>query len=116
MTNSSACSLSHCSIYVPRISAVMHPPPFRLAHHLSDWPDCSLELHCCQGTKNLPLRLLATNHGDRSFAEILPPLRCKRCNRPPAPVYLCAGHREHNNGAPADWAIELLPVSCVSPR
>jgi hypothetical protein len=25
----------------------------------------------------------------------------------PAPVYLCAGHREHHNGAPADWAIEL---------
>ena len=94
----------------------MHPPPFRLAHHLSDWPDCNLELHCCQGTTILPLRLLATKRGDRSFAEILPRLRCKRCNRPPAPVYLCAGHREHNNGAPADWAIELLPVSCVSPR
>jgi hypothetical protein len=50
----------------------MHPPPFRLAHHLSDWPDCNLELHCCQGTTILPLRLLATKRGDRSFAEILP--------------------------------------------
>ena len=48
--------------------------------------------------------------GDRTFADILPGLRCKRCNRPPAPVYLCAGHREHNHGAPADWAIELVQV------
>jgi hypothetical protein len=88
----------------------MHPPAFRLAHQLSDWLDCSLELHCCQGTTILPLRLLAMKRGDKTFAEILPRLRCKRCNRPPAPVYLCAGHREHNHGAPADWAIELVPV------
>jgi hypothetical protein len=23
----------------------------------------------------------------------------------PAPVYLCAGHREHTMGAPPDWSI-----------
>jgi hypothetical protein len=62
------------------------------------------------GHDDLPLRLLAMKRGDRTFAEILPRLRCKRCNRPPAPVYLCAGHREHNHGAPADWAIELAPM------
>jgi len=94
----------------------MHPPPFRLAHRLSDWPDCRLELHCCQGATIFPLRLLAADRGDRTFAEILPRLRCKHCKRPPAPVYLCAGHREHNHGAPADWAIELVPAPGGSGR
>jgi hypothetical protein len=87
----------------------VHPPPFRLAHRLSDWPDCKLELSCCRGKTVYPLRLLTQRHGNRSFAEILARLRCGKCKRPPAPVYLCAGHREHNHGAPADWAIELVP-------
>jgi hypothetical protein len=25
------------------------PPPFRLEHRLSDWPNCQLELQCCRG-------------------------------------------------------------------
>jgi hypothetical protein len=88
----------------------MHPPPFRLQHRLFDWPECKLELHCCRGTTVVPVRLLAQQRGDVSFGEILPPLRCQKCKGPPAPVYLCAGHREHNYGAPPDWAIELVPV------
>jgi hypothetical protein len=86
----------------------MHPPPFHLAQRLSDWPACSLELKCC-GMTIYPLRLLAQQHGDRTFVEILRRLRCKQCKRPPAPVYLCAGHREFCHGAPPDWAIELVP-------
>jgi hypothetical protein len=88
----------------------MHPPPFLLAHRLSDWPECKLELHCCRGATALPVRLLVQQRGDVSFGELLPRLRCKECKRPPAPVYLCAGHREPNHGAPPDWAIELVPV------
>jgi hypothetical protein len=49
-------------------------------------------------------------HGDRTFADVLPRLRCRQCGKAPAPVYLCAGHREHNHGAPPDWAIEFVPV------
>jgi hypothetical protein len=88
----------------------MHPPPFRPQHHLSDWPDCQFELHCCRGMTLYPVRLMIEQRGDVSFAELLPRLRCKKCRRPPAPVYLCAGHREYNSGAPPDWAIELVPV------
>jgi hypothetical protein len=88
----------------------MHPPAFRLQHHLSDWPGCLLELNCCRGMTVMPVRLLMQQWGDVSFAELLPRLRCRKCKRPPAPVYLCAGHREHNSGAPPDWAIELVPV------
>ena len=87
----------------------MHPPAYRPTHHLSDWPDCRLELHCCRGQVMLPVRLLLQEHGDPTFAELLRRLRCQRCKRAPCPVYLCAGAREHNGGATPDWAIELVP-------
>jgi hypothetical protein len=45
----------------------MHPPPFRLTHRLSDWPDCRLELHCCRGATVYPVRLLMTNSGDPTW-------------------------------------------------
>ena len=88
----------------------MHPPPFRLGQRLSDWPDCRLELNCCRGQSVLPVRMMLRDHGDRTFAAVLAKLRCQKCRKPPAPVYLCAGHREFTMGAPADWAIELVPV------
>ena len=89
----------------------MHPPPFRLDHpQLSNWPGCSLELHCCKGIVLYPIRVLLAQRGDRSFAAVLSSLRCRRCGQRPAPVYLCAGHRERLDGAPADWAIELVPA------
>jgi hypothetical protein len=87
----------------------MHPPAFRAAHHLSDWPECRLELNCCRGQIVIPVRLLMREHGDQTFAAVLARLRCQRCKGSPAPVYLCAGGREHAGGAPADWAIELVP-------
>jgi hypothetical protein len=88
----------------------VHPPPFRPGQRLSDWPDCRLELHCCRGQSVFPVRLLLRDHGDRTFAQVLAKLRCRQCGKPPAPVYLCAGHRQHNMGAPPDWAIELVPA------
>jgi hypothetical protein len=88
----------------------MHPPPFRLGQRLSDWPDCRLELNCCRGQSVLPVRMMLRDHGDRTFAAVLAKLRCQKCHNPPAPVYLCAGHREFTMGAPADWAIELVPA------
>ena len=87
----------------------MHPPAYRPDHLLSDWPACHLEIHCCKGQTLVPIRLLIATHGDRSFTSLLARLRCSRCGGRPAPVYLCAGHREHCGGAPADWAVELVP-------
>ena len=92
----------------------MHPPPFRPHQRLSDWPGCILELHCCKGTTRYPVRLLASRHGDCTFAQVLGRLRCGQCHNKPAPVYLCAGHREHAGGAPPDWAIELVAVPQTS--
>jgi hypothetical protein len=87
----------------------MHPPAFRASHHLSDWSECRLELNCCRGQVIIPVRLLIRQHGDPTFATILARLRCQPCKGAPAPVFLCAGGREHTGGAPPDWAIELVP-------
>jgi hypothetical protein len=72
-------------------------------------PECRLELNCCRGQVVIPVRLLIRQHGDPTFATILARLRCQRCKASPAPVFLCAGGREHTGGAPPDWAIELIP-------
>jgi hypothetical protein len=87
----------------------MHPPAFRASHHLSDWPDCRLELNCCRGQVIIPVQLLMRQQGDMTFAAILARLRCQRCKGAPIPVYLCAGGREYAGGAEPDWAIELVP-------
>ena len=68
-----------------------------------------MELHCCTGSKILPVPLLINQRGNLTFEAILLRFRCQRCKRPPAPVYLCAGHRRFNYGTPPDWAIELMP-------
>jgi hypothetical protein len=97
-------------LYLFRVySLAMHPPAFRVSRHLSDWPDCRLELNCCRGQVVIPVRLLIRQHGSPTFATILARLRCQRCKGTPAPVFLCAGGREHTGGAPPDWAIELVP-------
>jgi hypothetical protein len=85
----------------------MHPPAFRAAHHLSDWPECRLELNWFRGQTGPPPD--TCEHGDPNFATIPAPLRCQRCKAAPAPVYLCAGGREHAGGAAPDWAIVLVP-------
>ena len=92
----------------PTCHAAMHPPPFRPDHRLSDWLDCSLELCRCKDTTVYPVRLLVAQHGNRTFEQVLSRLRCQRCGKKPAPVYLCAGSRRHSGGAAADWAIELV--------
>ena len=88
----------------------MHPLPFNPHQRLSDWPDCRLEVRCCKGVVIYPVRLIAEQHGDRTFAAVLARLRCSRCGSRPAPVYLCAGHRSFCGGADPDWAVELVPA------
>jgi hypothetical protein len=88
----------------------MHPPAFFLDHRLSDWPGCFLELQCCKGVTLMPVRLLLSQHGDRTFKTVIKQLRCDRCGKSPAPIYLCASHvrRAKGMGAMADWAVELV--------
>jgi hypothetical protein len=78
------------------------------SHHLSDWPECRLEISCCRGATLIPVKMLIKDHGDAPFETVITRLRCSRCRGWPKRVFLCAGHREFVGGAPADWAIELV--------
>lgn len=91
----------------------MHPPTFRPQQRLMDWPDCSLEMRCpaCNTITLYPTKLLASRHGNRTFADVLGRMKCKRCAVAPAAVYLCAGHRTRNGGPDPDWAVELRAPS-----
>jgi len=91
----------------------LHPPAFRLNHRLSDWPDCSLELRCpCSPRVTVPaVKLLAMQHGNRTFRAVLAALRCSECRGRPAPVYLVAGQtRTFMHGPPPSWSLELVPA------
>jgi hypothetical protein len=66
-------------------------------------------MHCCKGVSLYPTKLLIEKRGDLLIRLAVDKLRCAACGKKPAPVYLCAGHREHSGGSPADWAIELVP-------
>lgn len=91
----------------------MHPPLFRLDDRLSDWPDCWLEVRCpCSPRVTVsPVKLLATQHGDRTFRAVLAALQCSKCRGKPAPVYLVAGQtRTFMHGPPPSWSLELVPV------
>ena len=61
----------------------MHPPAFCLDQRLSDWPKCFLELQCCKGVTLMPVRLLLSQHGDRTFKTLIKQLRCDRCGKAP---------------------------------
>jgi hypothetical protein len=90
----------------------MHPPEFRQAHYLSDWPDCHIEAQCpgCKRSTTVPTRLLMQRHGDMLIMEAVKRFRCQKCRVNAAPVYLCASHhRSFCYGPDPDWALELVP-------
>jgi hypothetical protein len=91
--------------------ASVHPPRFLPIHRLSDWPDCYLEVHCCKGIVQMPVRMLIERYGNLTFGDVLKQLRCGKCHRKaPAPVYLCASHHKGFMGGPApDWNIVIAP-------
>lgn len=89
----------------------MHPPPWNPNHRLLDWPDCSLDLACsCGSSVMYPCKLLASRHGNRTFAEVLPRLKCKRCHIVPPEIFLVGGyHRQFGSGGPSpDWSLPLV--------
>jgi len=66
---------------------------FSYHHRLSVWRDYRLEMHCCrceQRSTSVEVKGLIRWHGDRTFAEILPRLRCMFCRQRPTFVSLCS--------------------------
>ncbi len=93
-------------------STAMHPPAYHPDHRLSDWPECSLEVHrpCSERVALLPIRHLIEQRGDRTISAVLASLRCSSCNGMPGPVHLVAGQsRTFNHGPPPVWTLELIP-------
>ena len=88
----------------------MHPPHFTPNQRLSDWPECIVEVRCCTGIYPIPVKMLLAKHGDLTFADLLRKLRCSRCRKHAAPVYVNASHhRTACGGPPPGWSIELRP-------
>ncbi len=88
----------------------LHVPQWNRNHRLLDWPGCSIELRCGCGLSSMyPCKLMASRHGNRTFADALPRLRCKQCKESPAELYLVAGHhRTFGSGGPGpDWSLPL---------
>ena len=66
-----AAKICSCSSSVLPSRYGMHPPLFCVQHHLSDWPECVIELHCCAGSVGYPVRLLMQRRGGITFENLL---------------------------------------------
>ena len=87
-----------------------HPPTWRRGQRLLEWPDCCIEVRCgCGSASMTPCKLMALQHGNRTFAEVLGRLRCKRCRAAPKETYLVAGHHRTfgSGGPPPDWSLPI---------
>jgi hypothetical protein len=92
-----------------------------IGNHQDDFPSrpsLQVSAHSVFGFRDGGLYFCQQSRLCMDFLMMIPPpwrnallsrMRCSKCGRPPAPVYLCAGHREHTGGASTDWAIELVP-------
>jgi len=51
----------------------LHPPTFSLDHTVLDWPGCCLGVRCPCSPRmtQMPMRLLAEQHGNRPFRAVL---------------------------------------------
>ena len=85
--------------------SAMHPPPFRTDHRLSDWPACRLELNCCRGQTIVPLRLLATQYGDPTFAVVTGILWERARLRPDIPETVYPQCPERSDELPMNQAV-----------
>lgn len=91
---------------------IKHPPHWNQNDRLLEWPECILDLSCasCRSSCGYPCKLLAQRHGNRTFVDVVPRLRCKQCGKPPHEVYLVAGHHRtfRSGGPPPDWSLPLV--------
>ena len=83
---------------------------FSYNHRLSVWRDYRVEMHCCrceQRSTHIEVAGLIRWHGDKTFSEILPRLRCMFCKQRPTFLFLAA-MTEHDAGAIQGSAWSLL--------
>jgi hypothetical protein len=84
-------------------------PEDPLAARLSDLITCWIEIRCCKGMVDYPVRLMLRRHADRTLAEAVDQLRCRQCRgRPHAAWLKQVPQREPCKGAPPGWSVKLL--------
>ena len=77
------------------------PPAWNQNQRLLEWPECTLDLSCtCGFSSGYPCKLLAARHGNRTFADLLPRLKCRVCRSAPAEIFLVAGHQRQLRPGP----------------
>ena len=64
------------------------PPENPRAARLSDLITCRIEIQCCEGTVDYPVKLMLRHHSDRTLADAVNRLRCSRCRGKPQAVWL----------------------------
>jgi hypothetical protein len=86
-------------------------PALILAARLQQLVGTWLEVRCCAGTRYLPLRMLAAEHGAaRTVDDVMRRLRCERCCGLPELVALVedpASAAPGRAGAPPGWRVVL---------
>jgi hypothetical protein len=95
-------------------------PPFdralALAARLETFRTHWIEVTCCRGTQQMPVRLVLAadpRRGDRTLADFLIRLRCQACGARPASAVLVdsvAGQAaaRAGYGAPGGWRLSLV--------
>lgn len=106
--------------FVPALRRGMLAPPFdlavALACRLETFRAHLIELKCCRGTQQLPVRLVLAAHprrGGRTLADFLIRLPCQASGARPASAVLIDSAAEQavakaGYGAPVGWRLELI--------
>jgi hypothetical protein len=84
-------------------------PENPLATRLSDLITCWIEIQCCKGQVDYPVKLMLRQHADRTLGAAVEKLRCSRCRGRPSVVWLKqVPHREPCKGPPPGWSVRLV--------
>lgn len=82
-----------------------HPRDARLSALITCW----IEIQCCKGKIDYPVKLMLRRHPDMRLGEAIGKLRCRQCRGKPREVWLNQVHnREPCHGAPPGWSVRLL--------
>jgi hypothetical protein len=90
----------------------MPPAKFSRHHRLSVWRDYRLHMHCCrceQRSTHIEVAGLIRWHGDKTFTELLPRLRCMFCKQRPTFLSLAPNIvRDAGETQGATWNLVLM--------
>ena len=85
------------------------PPENPRGARLSALITCWIEIQCCKGTVDYPVKLMLRRHPDRPLGDAVGKLRCSKCRGGPQEVWLKqVPNRKPCMGSPPGWSVRLL--------